>query len=319
MQEELLRQLSEVSKEEEEILAGKTDIDQSRYSNTDSFVVDGRKLIGVENLMEIRTHTRFVQFPKHRHNYVEMIYMCQGQTVHIINDKKIILKQGELLILNPNAVQEIFPARREDIAVNFIILPEFFDRVLLMLGTTEHLIRDFLINAISSRQSQIEYLHFHVSDVCTIQNLIENLVLSLVSGRIKNNRLNQVTMGLLFLELMNVTDRIESEDSKESGIIFQVLTYVNGHYRQGSLKELAVMLNYDICYLSKLIKNLTGKNYTELVQNQRLEQSKYLLEMTDLSVADIAASVGYENISYFYRIFTKCEGCSPKSYRNKYK
>ena len=47
----------------------------------------------------------------------------------------VILKQGELLILNQNAVQEIYPAGEGDVAVNFIILPEFFDYGLKMMET----------------------------------------------------------------------------------------------------------------------------------------------------------------------------------------
>lgn len=58
-----------------------------------------------------------------------MIYMCRGSTVHTINGERIELKTGELLILNQNAVQEeIEPAGRDDIAVNFLILPEFSTR-----------------------------------------------------------------------------------------------------------------------------------------------------------------------------------------------
>ena len=55
-----------------------------------------------------------------------MIYMCSGQTTHIVNDKTIVLSEGEILLLSQNSVQEILPAGENDIAVNFIILPEFF-------------------------------------------------------------------------------------------------------------------------------------------------------------------------------------------------
>ena len=64
-----------------------------------------------------------------------------------------------------------------------------------------------------------------------------------------------------------------------------------------------------------LLRRLTGKNYTELVQNKRLTQAAYLLETTGLSVADIGERVGYENMSYFHRIFKERYGISPKKYR----
>ena len=69
--------------------------------------------------------------------------MCQGSTVHTINGERIELKTGELLILNQNAVQEIEPAGRDDIAVNFLILPEFFDQTLRMIGGRGESVKGF--------------------------------------------------------------------------------------------------------------------------------------------------------------------------------
>ena len=48
-------------------------------------MMDAGKLLERGKLIDIRPHTRFIRFPAHSHNYVEMIYMCQGSTVHTIN------------------------------------------------------------------------------------------------------------------------------------------------------------------------------------------------------------------------------------------
>ena len=56
-----------------------------------------------------------------------MIYMCSGSTTHIINDcERIVLREGEILLLNQNAAHEILPAGMNDVAVNFLILPDFY-------------------------------------------------------------------------------------------------------------------------------------------------------------------------------------------------
>ena len=98
-------------------------------------------------------------------------------------------------------------------------------------------------------------------------------------------------------------------------MLLGVYRYIEEHYREGSLSELAEELHYDFYTLSRMIRRLTGKNYTELVQNKRLTQAAYLLETTGLSVADIGERVGYENMSYFHRIFKERYGISPKKYR----
>lgn len=79
-------------------------------------------------LIDIRPHTRFVHFPKLCHNYIEIIYMCEGETTHIINSStKIVLHTGDLLFLNQYSYHEILLAGQNDIGVNLIILPQFFD------------------------------------------------------------------------------------------------------------------------------------------------------------------------------------------------
>lgn len=316
MKQEIIADLSRITEEEQAILDGKTEVEKERYSSGQKFVMDAGKLLERGKLIDIRPHTRFIRFPAHSHNYVEMIYMCQGSTVHTINGERIELKTGELLILNQNAVQEIEPAGRDDIAVNFLILPEFFDQTLRMIGAEENQLKDFIVGCLKSGEVPLCYLHYRIADVLPVQNLIENLVWTLLHHQSNKRSINQITMGLLFLQLMNYTERVQvGEQYFEQEMLLGVYRYIEEHYREGSLSELAEELHYDFYTLSRMIRRLTGKNYTELVKNKRLTQAAYLLETTGLSVADIGERVGYENMSYFHRIFKERYGISPKKYR----
>lgn len=315
MNQLLLDQLSKITEEEQRILDGFS-MDPSIYWDSPSFVIDSRKILEAGKLIQVRPHTRFVHFPRHTHNYVEMIYMCSGQTTHMIDETRLTLHTGELLLLNQHASQEILPAGREDIAVNFIILPEFFDQTLTMLGSEPGLLRDFVVGCLQSLNSPVSFLHFKVADVLPVQNLVENLVWTIIHG-VQNKRLmNQVTMGLLFLQLLNHMDKLETSDnSYEQEILMNVFQYIEEHYRDGSLTALANQLNCEFTWLSKTVKRLTGSTYTDLVQKKRLNQACFLLRSTALSVTDISMAVGYDNFSYFHRIFKKELGISPWAYR----
>ena len=255
---EILEKLQQITPEEQRILSGEKTIEKEIYMEENSNVIDATKLLEAGKLIQVRTHTRFIHFPEHTHNYVEMIYMCSGSTHHVINGEDVILKQGELLILNQNAVQEIYPAGEGDVAVNFIILPEFFDYGLKMMETEENQLRDFIVDC-----------------------------------------------------LMMETDAA----SEQQKFIIQVLSYVEEHYKSGELTELAEELRFDIYWLSKEIRKRTGKTYTDLVQAKRLSQAAYLLRTTAMNVMDISMAVGYDNISYFHRIFQKKYGMTPRRYR----
>ncbi len=315
MTEALLQELKEITPEEAELLQGRKEIEKTIYMSSENDEIDARKLLEAGKMIQVRTHTRFVHFPKHTHNFIEVIYMCSGSTRHIVNGDEVILHQGEVLFLNQRATQEIYPAGEDDIAVNFIILPEFFEYGLNMMAQEENLLRDFVIGCLRGDNKESAYLHFKVADILPIQNLIENLIWTIRNKQQNNRSINQATMGLLFLQLMNYMDRLETDTRGEQKLIISVLSYIEANYRDGELAELAGLLHYDFYWLSKEIKKRTGKTYTELVQAKRLAQAAYLLNTTSKSVMEIALEVGYDNISYFHRIFQKKYGMTPRKYR----
>lgn len=316
MTEELLQELKKITPEEQKILSGTQEIEKSLYMSSEADVIDAKKLLEAGKMIQVRTHTRFVHFPKHTHNYIEVIYMCSGSTRHIVNGEEVILRQGELLFLNQKVTQEIYPAGENDIAVNFIILPEFFDYGLKMMETEENLLRDFIIDCLRGENGTNGYLHFKVADILPVQNLVENLIWTIMHRQPNKRSINQATMGLLFLQLMNCMDKLETDEgSGRQKLIITVLSYIESHYRDGELSELAESLHYDVYWLSKEIKKRTGKTYTELLQAKRLSQAAYLLGTTSMSVMEVALAVGYDNISYFHRIFQKKYGCTPRAYR----
>ena len=316
MHQDLIRELSVITEEEQSILDGRQGIDQQLYTEKKELVVDSEKLLKRGKLIEVRPHTRFVKFPRHRHNYVEVIYMCQGTTTHYIDGNEVVLEPGDLLFLNQNSEQEILPAGEADIAVNFIILPEFFNMAFSMMGTEENTLKEFLVGTLCGKNEQTSYLYFHVADVLPIQNLVENMVWTIFYDMGNKRSCNQITMGLLLLQLLNYMDKMETGSSRfDTELTGNVLNYIEEHYKDGSLSELAEMMNYDLYWLSREIKKRTGKTYKELLQAKRMSQAAYLLTSSRLPIADIIESVGYDNTSYFYRKFKERYGAGPKEYR----
>jgi AraC family transcriptional regulator, L-rhamnose operon regulatory protein RhaS len=319
MNPDMLIELEKIRDEEKEILSGNRIIEKSLYTNEKEFVVDSRLMLEKGKLIDIRPHTRFLSFPKHKHNYVEIVYMCKGEITHIINDNyEVILKQGDLLFLNQNSYHEILPAKAHDIAINFIVLPEFFDVAFRMLEG-ENVLRDFLIGSLKQTTSEANFMHFRVSNVLPIQNLIENMVWSLLYKQPSSRQMNQTTMGLLFMQLLNHTEKIEqnNQNQYERKMVFAILRDIEENYKNASLSELARELKQPIYYLSKLIKQHTGHNYKELLQIKRLNQAVYLLVTTKLPVTDIILAIGYDNASYFHKVFRNRYGLTPKEYRDR--
>lgn len=320
MNAELFSRLSVITEEEKEILKGRSGIDRSLYYRPGSSPrpdeIDASLVLTNGKLIDIRPHTRFVHFPKHTHNYIEFVYMCSGETTHIIDGSRITLKAGDLLFMNQHAEQEILPAGEDDIAVNFMILPQFFDSVLRSMEEDQSALRDFLISCLTDRDMGGNYLYFDAAEILPVQNLMENMIWIMLHPVRNRRTLSQATAALLFMMLTDYADRIRvSGNSFEENLMIRLLAGIETDYKNVSLTEFADEHSIDIWTLGRLIRRKTGRTFKQLLIEKRMSQAAYLLQHTDLTVAEIALSVGYENTSYFHRTFRETYGMSPREFR----
>ncbi|MDO4339943.1 MAG: AraC family transcriptional regulator [Eubacteriales bacterium] len=308
--------LREISEEERKILDGVAEVDRELYTSGKDFTVDSAKMLEEGKLIAVRTHTRFVHFPLHRHNYIEVLYVCEGSLTNIIDGKEVVVRKGELLFLNQFTRHEILPAEENDIAINFMVLPEFFDVAYSMAGNN-NVLADFLVNVLRQDEERGEYLYFKVSEVLQIQNLLENIIYSLVTGNGDQSRINQTTMGLIFLYLLDSVQYVEMRlpNQYENMIAMTTLDYIEQQYKTATLTELCGRLHLPMHLLSKLIKKTIGFNFKELLQRKRLNKAAELICDTDLPINDIIAAVGYENNSYFHRVFKEHYHMTPREFR----
>jgi AraC-like DNA-binding protein/quercetin dioxygenase-like cupin family protein len=319
MEKKLLNRLMEISDEERDILDGNVTVSRDIYSTESGFVVNARKLVPPGSLIVVRTHTRFIYFPAHTHNYIEIVYMYSGTTTHIINgEHRVTMQPGEFLFISRRASHEILPAAEKDIAVNFIILPRFFDKALSMMEN-KNILGDFIAGSMTGSGSPVSHLHFKTGDVLTVKNLAENLIWSLTNKENYQYSINQSTMGLLFQHLLNNTDKLSQVPPDSAGyehnVVMDVLRFIEDEYTDASLSEYADRVHMPLYQLSRMISRQTGKSFKELLLNRRLAQSEFLLRATSMPVEEIITTVGYEHTSYFYRVFKKRYGITPREFR----
>lgn len=267
-------------------------------------------------MFDIKRHTRFSVFPKHRHDYIEITYVFRGKMTQKIKDKEIVVQKGELIFLNQKIVHEIGMTTEEDIILNFLIRPEFFDYLFNLLDK-ENIISKFLLSTIYNGSVQGEYLCFHVSEITDIQEIIEKIIEEIYQEKPMKNIKVQLLMGMLITELLNNSNFIESysEENYDTKLIMNVLKYIDEEYRVANLVEISKNLNQPNYKISKVVNEATGLTFSELLQEKRLEKASELLKNTSLSIEDIIKDVGYENATYFYKIFKNKFDMSLKQYR----
>ena len=107
--------------------------------------------------------------------------------------------------------------------------------------------------------------------------------------------------------------------SKQRDVVQEAVDYIQGNYFRSdiSLKEVATAVNISQSHLGSLLKTKLGMSYVKYLTSLRLEHAKTLLRATDRSVAHIAETVGYPNVTNFYRHFQKQEGITPAVFRQE--
>ena len=104
MRQELLEELLIVSEEEKRYRSGQENIEEQLYARESITEVEREKLLQRGRLVTVRPHSRFVHFPEHKHNYVEIMYVVQGSITHYIEGKELTLQKGDILLLNQHVV-----------------------------------------------------------------------------------------------------------------------------------------------------------------------------------------------------------------------
>lgn len=116
-------------------------------------------------------------------------------------------------------------------------------------------------------------------------------------------------------EEISLVEKLHNEDE----IVSQVMEYISGEYRTGTLTEISERLFLSPSYLSQLVKLKTGKNFVDLLFDMRMSKACAFLKDPEVKIYHISEMVGYTNPNNFTRAFKARYGHSPKEYQMLYR
>jgi AraC-like DNA-binding protein/quercetin dioxygenase-like cupin family protein len=256
--------------------------------------------------------------PRHKHNYVELTYVVEGRYHQRIEGCDETLNKGEICLIGRDTPHREYLYQQNAIVLFLGISNAFFDKSTpLETGDPEG--QRFLREMILNHDEKYHFVRFTPQKSETIIPRLFEAIVSELRRHEPGTR--YVVMGYAARLLYRLPTDYDAhiQGKTRQGAAKQqfedVKQYLNEHYRETSLEELVSVFGYTPDYFNRLIKRRTGMTYSRFLQDIRLEKAKILLKTTQFTIEDIAHQVGYENQTYFYRIFHEKFSAKPDGLR----
>ena len=251
----------------------------------------------------------------HRQDYFFFNYAYHGDfgALSYRFDNQITIHEGECYISQPFAGYALRCHQQKEIIIIGILIQKerFFKTFLPVLSANATLFHFFLdpnTNAFSD-----EYIHLSFEDSSAVRSLLEMMAIEYANKRPdSSNILSSLTLALLMQVARQYADSNPTPVSDK--LSDQIIQYMWEHSDVVTLKEIAAHFSYHPNYISALLHKESGRTFSELLLEKRMERAIPLLKGTTLSIEEIAVMLGYNNSSNFYRTFKEYYGQSPRDY-----
>jgi len=249
----------------------------------------------------------------HYHPEIELVYVKSGSAKRHIGNHISEYKNGDLILLGPNLPHYGFTERlmghRSEIVVQmksdflgqeFFSIPEMKEIQILLRKAAAGII-------------------FHDKTKQEVGGLLESLSESdpftKLMGIITVFRKLALSGDFELLNTNNPTLVLRKQDNDK---IDRIYNYVKDHFKDDiRLEDISKLVTMEIPSFCRYFKRVTGKTFTEFVNEFRVTHACKLISETDMSIAAICFESGFNNSSHFNRLFKNTTGKTPLEYRDE--
>ena len=259
---------------------------------------------------------KFIEFScdeqKHTHKGIEIVYVLDGMGEHVIDDNRIRMQNGSLLIMN-NDCKHSFENIEPTKYYNLLFNPGFISDKLNKNNNLETLFKccGFDISE--------KFIHINANSDEEISKL-ENLFFDILKEGIEQKQGYINFVKIRVAELINIIGRKYNEqgimDETVDSLFNAAMEYINLNCcGELELEAVAAKFGYDPVYFSRMPKKHFGFSFKQLVIKKRFGRVLYYLWAEDSPIDDIIYKCGFTNKSHFYKLFETQFGVKPKYVR----
>lgn len=250
------------------------------------------------------------------------MYIMRGKATVMIEEEEFTYSAGNLCLMNHNTMHretEMADADILYISIDPSLIVQWPKQLAQPFQYRSILNRFFTENLSERTGSKRDYVDFQLLGEDQIPTIAGEIIQAYTQKRIGY----QFDIYSSLLRLFAVLENPEQYKATyvSMGYSRELVTLENAkriiEENHGVIRrtELAKKLNYSCEYISQIIRAHTGYSFKKYCQKVQLQEAARLLRSTDLSVSKIAASLGYENRTQFYKIFQEEYQLTPSEYR----
>jgi AraC-like DNA-binding protein/quercetin dioxygenase-like cupin family protein len=297
-----------------------TDDKLELYPRNKAFVFQ-KKLFGLEkSKILVMKHASTIDVIPHAHDFIEIQYVSSGSTTQMINGEKIVLKEGNLTIFNKNTIHSIEKATKNDTMYFIFIHDDIFNTRFFSLISNNNPFAKFLYKSLNGCTGYSNYMLVNEMSSDIIE-LLNKIIFEARTKQLDRENLLIAYLIVLLIKLGRQEKIIGLNDLKnvstKKGHLLEIDKYLQTNYRHATLKDAAKTLNLHPNYMCRVVKEITGKTFGDLLTDIRMEIAENLLTLTNMPIESIALEIGYVNSTYLYKLFKKRMNLTPSQYRNE--
>lgn len=253
--------------------------------------------------------------PFHRQDFffINYAYKNSYQALSEKYNNLIQINEDECYIAQPYGGYALRADSKEDsIIIGVLIRKDSFFREYLPTVYTDSALFRFFVEPQTNKFSD-EYIHLSVTKDHAIRTILELMVIEYADKKEDTQKILKPMLQTLLLQIAR-RYRIENRESDVKPLARQIIDYMDDHSDVVTLKDIAAHFSYHPNYISSLLHKETGKKFTEILLEKRMDRAVLLMKNTTLPIEEISALLGYSNHSNFYKAFKEYYGVTPRNY-----
>lgn len=285
----------------------------SYYLNEDFFIPQDQNVA-------IRQNLRYMPFILHSHQFIELNYVLAGSGSSMITkDERLPLQDGDIILCPPGFVHCFDSQNAQSVIIDFFIRITTFDTAFFQLLNNNNYLSAIFSNALYNFGEGCIIWH------CMGDTKLKDIVISAFTEWKVQKKYSGKMLEILMMQFFLILMRHHEQEAvfsvpiiSSTDRLFQaLLNYMHVHCQTITLSRLASQYNYSERQIIRLLKKHSGKGFSELLLDIRMNRAIQLLKNPSIPISQVAFHVGYSNTNYFLKLFKKTFTFTPEDFRRR--